>query len=460
MLNSNFYDKLDVELGDIIEKYKNDDVLKKHSNSIDNQKTYAFLIWFLEFYGKTSNYVDYITEGKGDASCNIVFDQEDQFGKRVFYIIQSKWNNKKNIEGNIDSKHIKYSLQDFDTIIRGGKDVENVNSALQEKLPQLQEHIAANGELKIIFLSLCSKSDEVLDNIKSFEQQHKLTKVEYFDIEKLKLDYIDKHYKKIQPLSPIQTHYDPQKEKITLHVEKEQNINSQNPVLDRDFKANDEVQVRLQKEFFAKNIWYEKRRDEFREILDGVHKVSNKEFATVYLAYHLEEPTKLVSEFFKDSSNDLLFLSHKEHPDGLYEKIFNENSKVEDFEVSLKVCSLIMASFREITSDDIPYLTVSIFAPLVKIILQKYIVISKYPKLSVSQFIANLTRDDLVMLLVKIIYLIQEGIINKKVKSIGEFVINPNQYQRIKGEVEELEITAEQIDNIDIEEVQKLLDND
>jgi len=40
--------------------------------------------------------------------------------------------------------------------------------------------------------------------------------------------------------------------------------NSQHPISERDFHANDKVQIRLQNESFNTQLWSEKRRDEFR----------------------------------------------------------------------------------------------------------------------------------------------------------------------------------------------------
>ena len=96
MVTEEFYKKIDADLEVLIEKYKNDAYLKKQRKDANNRKSYAFLIWFLEFYGQVSNYVNYITDGNDDKSCDIVFDKKDNQGNTVFYVVQSKWNNEAN----------------------------------------------------------------------------------------------------------------------------------------------------------------------------------------------------------------------------------------------------------------------------------------------------------------------------------------------------------------------------
>ena len=56
MLTEDFYKLIDGELIEILEKYKEDTYIKKNKSAINNQKAYALLIWFLDFYGKKSDY--------------------------------------------------------------------------------------------------------------------------------------------------------------------------------------------------------------------------------------------------------------------------------------------------------------------------------------------------------------------------------------------------------------------
>jgi hypothetical protein len=251
MITEDFYDLIDAELEALIDKYQNDAQIKKHQHSKNHQKAYALLIWFLHFYGKTRNYLPYITED--DSSCDIVFDKTDTQGKKIFYVVQAKWNNKRNCHKEIDSKDIKYALNDFDTILR--------------------------GDLKV-------------------------------------------------------TRY----------------TNSQNPMSDRDFYANDEIQERLQNEFFNTPFWYERRRDEFRVIPDKITRVPNTVFANAYLAYHLQKPVSVIRNYKQtlETGNDLIFLSYKEHKDGLYEQVFNEKTTCEDMLCSYYLYKILLMD-RNIT---------------------------------------------------------------------------------------------------------------
>ncbi len=101
--------------------------------------------------------------------------------------------------------------------------------------------------------------------------------------------------------------------------------NSQNPIYDRDFCANDKIQERLQRDFLSyTDIWYETRRGEFRKKNKNVSIVSNEKFAQSYLAYFLRSPLDA-----KNRKKDL-FKINKD----LYSKIFNKNTKYDDMLVS------------------------------------------------------------------------------------------------------------------------------
>jgi hypothetical protein len=154
MLTKDFYNTIDAELDAFIAKYKDDKIIKKHRSSIENQKSYALLIWFLDFYGRISNYSDFITDGDNDSSCDIVFDSLNNQGDKIFYVVQSKWNNanKSVSEKETDKDEILKALNDFETILRGEK--KSVNQKLKSKLEELDLNLKTNGEVKFIFLSL------------------------------------------------------------------------------------------------------------------------------------------------------------------------------------------------------------------------------------------------------------------------------------------------------------------
>ena len=117
--------------------------------------------------------------------------------------------------------------------------------------------------------------------------------------------------------------------------------NSQNPVSDRDFVANEDVQIRLQKESFNTPYWYEKRRGEFRvEEIDDIKIVSNEVFARYYLAYFLHQPDKFINRNV-DNNKDLIFISHKDHKDGLYETVFNDKTTFVDMLAGYRLVNLI-----------------------------------------------------------------------------------------------------------------------
>ncbi len=105
--------------------------------------------------------------------------------------------------------------------------------------------------------------------------------------------------------------------------------NSQNPINERDFHSNDEVQKRLQFDFLKyTNVWYETRRGEFRRKIKDITKLTNEVLGQNYLAYYINNP------FNAKQSRKLFFVSNRLNKNGLYEIIFNENTEYDDMLVA------------------------------------------------------------------------------------------------------------------------------
>lgn len=470
MTNKDFYNIIDSNLSVVLERHHQDPNLTRHKAGSTQQQSFAFLIWFLNFYGGVKNYTDYVTDGNNDGSCDIIYNKKDKFGNEVFYIVQSKWNTLKNAlkEGKEGSnkKDILHALSDFNSIL--GNDKKNLNEKVTAQLEKLTQHTINNGVVKFIFLTLSPYKGEADENIATFLKENPNTEFEVIDIERIKSDYIDREYKDIRPIDPLTRSLNPENIAIDLEiVQKESNLlkidglrpacilllrpktiyelfekynfalffknvrnpllqsnfneqikdtmlnnpayfwyynngvtaitrilpkirkeakrirveglqiingaqtvyaiyhayknaptptdravmdknayvtlrlmesigtdfdldvtrytNSQNPVLDRDFRANDTVQTRLQNESYKTNVWYERRRGEFRNLPEGVQVVSNEEFAKAYLAFYLKEPYSLFDNLsFLGKVSEYLFTS--ENDSYLYNKVFNENT--------------------------------------------------------------------------------------------------------------------------------------
>ena len=112
--------------------------------------------------------------------------------------------------------------------------------------------------------------------------------------------------------------------------------NSQNPISERDFHSNDDIQKRIQFDFFKySNIWYETRRGEFRKKLKGVSVLTNELLGQLYLAYFINDP------FSAKQSKKLLFVSKNINQNGLYEIIFNDTTNYEDMYLSYHLNLLV-----------------------------------------------------------------------------------------------------------------------
>jgi hypothetical protein len=597
MLTKDFYSIIDSELSKLIEKYKDDKFIKKHKSAISNQKSYALLIWFLDFYGRTSNYTDFITDGDNDSSCDIVFDKMNNQGQKVFYIVQSKWNNENNSEKDTNRDEILKALNDFETILRGEK--KNVNEKLKVKLEQLDSHLKENGEVKFIFLTLSQYSGGADENINAFQKNDEKTKFEVIDINRIRSNYIDIEYKGIEPLNPLESYQNPEENEIVIDIiQKNGNLkiekpfeayifllrpksiydlfekysfalfhknvrnpllqsqfnediektaienpayfwyynngitaityllppigknaqkikltglqiingaqtvysiyrayknasptkrmqmdteslvtlrllksggkdfdlnvtrytNSQNPVQDRDFCANDDIQIKLQNASYKTPVWYEKRRGEFREVPENITKVPNYIFANVYLAYHLQEPVSVLSNYRQENhiNKDLNFISYREHKDGLYEKIFNEETKFEDMLCAIYVSDAIfentLFSYRNSFESHFYHLLA-----LFKVAFTKYLQAKFGDKINVNHYIIKIYEKDEIEIILKIFEFLDEFVEdrlenkddNEKIEdNIVKFLFEPFRYEKIKEELENMEISVNQIEDI------------
>ncbi len=608
MLTQEFYNIIDSNLNALLDKYKDDKLIKKHRNAINNQKSYALLIWFLEFYGRKSNYKDFITDGDQDSSCDIVFDNTNNQGDKIFYVVQSKWNNADNSKKETDKDEILKALNDFDTILRGEK--QNLNEKIKAKLDDLDNHLKANGEVKFIFLTLSQYKGGADENISAFIKADEKTKFEVIDINRIKVDYIDRTYKKIDPLNPLEIYHNPEENPVTIEIvqkngtvkidkpfeaymfllrpksiydlfekygfalfyknvrnpllqsqfnediertavdnpayfwyynngitaityflptirRKAEQIeltglqiingaqtvyaiyraykdatvtkrrqmdseslvtlrllksggkdfdlnvtrytNSQNPVTDRDFCANDDIQIMLQNASYQTNIWYEKRRDEFRETPENVKKVPNYIFANAYLAYHLQDPVSVIKNYDQRKMNkNLNFISHKENENGLYEKIFNEETTFENMLCAFYVFTIIynaapfsyQATFRS---------SLYHFLALFKVAFTKYLKAKFNNDINVNKRIIEIYEKNEKEIIVKTFKFITQFVKNqlevsnneeKTTERILNFLFKPFHYEKIKEVLEDLELSVEDIESVIIKDNEQLIEGE
>ncbi|WP_422836392.1 AIPR family protein [Aphanizomenon flos-aquae] len=171
--------------------------------------------------------------------------------------------------------------------------------------------------------------------------------------------------------------------------------NSQNPVDDRDFCANDDIQIMLQKASYQTNIWYEKRRDEFRETPENIMKVSNYVFANAYLAYHLQDPSSVLKNYNQQqqTSKNLNFISHKEHKDGFYEKIFNDETTFENMLCGLYVFDVIYNA-TPLQYEDTFNCGLYHLLALFKVGFTKYLKAKFDKKINVNKYIIKIYEQD------------------------------------------------------------------
>lgn len=510
MTNLEFYDIIDFELQELItELTKSGIVLQKKE---EQKKSHALLSWILRFYGLTTNYADFITDGLDDNSCDIIFNRKTVGNEEVFYVLQSKWNKRSNVESTFDSKEIKQTINDFETILSGIK-TESKNLKFNKKYKELLSHIERNGRVKFLFIGLCNDSKSSSENVETFNLRNEpKIHLEILDINRIKSQFIESKYKEIVIDNPLEFEYKPENIDIKIQLErfngksrdlisikkeidafifivrpkvifelfrkfgfqlfyknvrnplpksnyneeiaqtlidkpqlfwffnngitgitqnpidigaqaKEINLNnlqiingaqtvftvydcyknankiqkdrmdkeaqinfrliisdnsdlnsfitkytnSQNPLLPSDFCANDDIHDRLQKESYKYNLWYEKRRGEFRSKPESITVIDKETIAAIYLACHLEEP------ILANTKRDLHFISKLHDPEGLYEMIFNDQTRYDNMLAAFRLFKVNIISTYSKPGIDFPPDDRSLmpFLTLSKIVLEK-----------------------------------------------------------------------------------------
>jgi AIPR protein len=210
-----FYDELDAELDAVIADNPAEERLHKGDDS--TRKSFAFLIWFMKFYGKRPVYNLNITEGDDDTSCDIIFSTFDNVGKKIFYIVQAKWKSRKNCVEKLDSTAFKATLDDFKLVYASKKQFSTKNEHFNRQYEDLRQHLIENQYVKFVYLTLCKNNPSVSENVELFKEQY--ADIEIIDIERLRRDFIERRYKKILPLNPLEYDYNPEEETIILPIE-------------------------------------------------------------------------------------------------------------------------------------------------------------------------------------------------------------------------------------------------
>jgi len=251
-----------------------------------------------------------------------------------------------------------------------------------------------------------------------------------------------------------------------LNTEITKYTNSQNPLYNRDFFSNDDVQVRLQNASFETDYWYEKRRGEFRledkEKFD-VEIVSNELMALAYMAFFKQHPVNAIM------NSDKFFTSKKEDVTGLYEDIFNDATEYVDMLASFLMWQLILEPFKQENEDgirSIPETVIDYLMPnlaLSKIVLTKYLVKKLKPKkrLNIMKYIVeafekNKAND--IDLFIKIIayslkkmqHKLETGDEIKSQEKFNKLMTNIVFYETIKTEIEESDLIMKDIEDIEI----------
>lgn len=246
MVLEDFYTLIDGELADLITEHTEDDYIKRHEPKKEaERKSYAFLIWFLNFYGQKPYEKIYITDGKDDMACDIILSNKNADGEEIFYVVQSKWiawsSHRKDTEKiksyPFISKHeFSQTLSDFSTLLNGER--KTSNERFNQQAEKLFQHLKEqNGKVKFIFFTLAQYNPEIKEAYLAFNTNFAPNvSLEIIDIDRIRRDFVETRYKQIQSENPLEYRYDAEYGEIDLDIERINNEdNGKSSLSKRDF---------------------------------------------------------------------------------------------------------------------------------------------------------------------------------------------------------------------------------
>jgi hypothetical protein len=192
-----FYDLLDKELDAVIADNPKDENL--HKGGIEQRKARAFLIWFLQFYGKKSDFRLDVSIKHDRDSYIIIFSTLNKIGKKLIYVVQSNWKLHENQSNPIDTINFEDTLDYFKLIYSNKIVFKHRTEYFYEHYKLVQRYLAENNQIKFVHLSIGQITPAITKQIEHFDKH--TADIEVIDIERLMEDFVEVRYNKKQPQS-------------------------------------------------------------------------------------------------------------------------------------------------------------------------------------------------------------------------------------------------------------------
>ncbi len=221
---------------------------------------------------------------------------------------------------------------------------------------------------------------------------------------------------------------------------------------------------------YQTKIWYEKRRDEFRETPDDITEVPNYVFANVYLAYHLQDPVSVLKNQTQRSktNKDLNFISHREHKEGLYEKIFNKDTSFEDMLCAFYVFDTVYTRLKRRYKFSFRTNLYHLLA-LFNVAYTKYLKTKFGEKINVNKQIIKTYEKGETEIIIKTFKFLNQFVEKqvevtdneeKTTERMFKFLFTLSHYEKIKDALEDIEISIEDIESIQLSDDEKIVEGE
>lgn len=162
------------------------------------------------------------------------------------------------------------------------------------------------------------------------------------------------------------------------------------------------------------------------------------------------------------------FISHKEHKDGFYEKIFNDETTFENMLCGLYVFDVIYNA-TPLQYEDTFNCGLYHLLALFKVGFTKYLKAKFDEKINVNKYIIKIYEQDDEKIMIQTFNFIdqfveqQVGVSDNEEKTterIFKFLFEPAHYEKIKEALEDLDISVEDIENVIIEDNEQLIEGE
>ena len=168
-------------------------------------------------------------------------------------------------------------------------------------------------------------------------------------------------------------------------------------------------------------------------------------------------------EYEGETNKDLNFVSHKEHKDGFYEKIFNNKTRFDDMLCAFYIFDTIITNHEGFEPFFVHFLA------LFKVAFTKYLTAKFGDKINVNKHVIKIYEKDEKEIIKKTFQFVIEFVYErvqvdndaeKTTEGVIKFLSKLSRYEKIKDSLDDLNISVQDIEDIVLEDKEVIIESD